>query len=220
VTFKLSHSTEPDFDYAFVEAHTVGQDDWTTLPDQNGNTSNDTGAGCPDNDPFWLELHPFLSHYITRSSDGSGGFTCTPHGSSGDWNAATGNSNGFHDWNVDLTPFAGRNVELSITYLTDPAVQGLGVFVDDVTVTSNTGTVFTTSFEGGTLAPFAVGDPPPGSPRVFRNWEATKSKGFEDGPGVRTANSLLLGFGVEGVTDAAKRAQLVKDGLNLLGVTP
>ena len=23
----------------FVEAHTVGQDDWTTLPDENGNTS-------------------------------------------------------------------------------------------------------------------------------------------------------------------------------------
>ena len=30
----------------FVEAHTVGQDDWTTLPDPNGNTSDDTGAGC------------------------------------------------------------------------------------------------------------------------------------------------------------------------------
>ncbi len=23
---------EPDYDYMFVEAHTVGQDDWTTLP--------------------------------------------------------------------------------------------------------------------------------------------------------------------------------------------
>ena len=36
LTFKVSYDTEPDFDYVFVEAHTVGQDDWTTLPDANG----------------------------------------------------------------------------------------------------------------------------------------------------------------------------------------
>ena len=47
----MSYDTEPDFDYVFVEAHTVGQDDWTTLPDANGNTSQDTGVGCPDDDP-------------------------------------------------------------------------------------------------------------------------------------------------------------------------
>ncbi|HEX9372672.1 MAG TPA: hypothetical protein VF897_16795, partial [Roseiflexaceae bacterium] len=38
--------TEPDWDYVFVEAHTVGQDDWTTLPDANGHTSQDTGQSC------------------------------------------------------------------------------------------------------------------------------------------------------------------------------
>ena len=67
--FKMSNSTEQDFDYAFVEAHTVGQDDWTTLPDQNGNTSDDTGLGCNDSDPFWLNENPFLKHYITRAAD-------------------------------------------------------------------------------------------------------------------------------------------------------
>ena len=30
------YNTEEDWDYVFVEAHTVGQDDWTTLPDANG----------------------------------------------------------------------------------------------------------------------------------------------------------------------------------------
>ena len=37
--FATSYDTEPDYDYMFVEAHTVGQDNWTTLPDENGNTS-------------------------------------------------------------------------------------------------------------------------------------------------------------------------------------
>ena len=218
--FKVSYNTEPDFDYVFVEAHTVGQEDWTTLPDANGATSQDPGVGCPDSDPFWLETNPFLRHYITRTDDGTGNVTCTPHGTSGDWNAATGNSNGFHEWDVDLTPVAGRNVELSITYATDPAIQGLGTFVDDVSVTTGGTTPVSTSFEDGTLAPFTVGDPPEGSARVFRNWQASRSKGFEDGPGVRTANSLYFGFGLEGVTGADNRARLIGDGLKALGVTP
>ncbi len=65
--FAVSYDTEPDFDFVFVEAHTVGQDDWTTLPDLNGHTSDDTGGGCPDPDPFWLDENPFLRHYITRT---------------------------------------------------------------------------------------------------------------------------------------------------------
>jgi hypothetical protein len=218
MAFKLSHSTEPDFDYVFVEAHTVGQDDWTTLPDQNGNTSDDTGGGCPDPDPFWLNENPFLRHYITRTDDGAGGFTCTPTGTTGSWNAATGNSNGFKDWNVDLTPFAGKKVELSITYASDPGVQLLGVFVDDVVITAGGQTLVNTSFEDGTLAPFTVGDPPAGSKHIFKNWVASKSKGFEDGPGVRTSRSLLLGFGVEGVNGAPNRSKVLKDGLKMLGV--
>ena len=32
LSFFASYDTEPDWDYLFVEAHTVGQDDWTTLP--------------------------------------------------------------------------------------------------------------------------------------------------------------------------------------------
>ncbi|MDX6552754.1 MAG: hypothetical protein QOH74_1242, partial [Gaiellales bacterium] len=164
--------------------------------------------------------NPFLRHYITRTDDGAGGFTCTPTGTSGSWNAATGNSNGFQDWNVDLTPFAGKKVELSITYASDPGVQLLGVFVDDVVITGGTATLVNTSFEDGTLAPFAVGPIPEGSKPVFKNWVATKSKGFEDGPGVRTSRSLLLGFGVEGVNGAANRSKLLKDGLTMLGVGP
>ena len=35
----------------FVEIHTVGQDDWTTLADDNEHTSDDTGLSCPSARP-------------------------------------------------------------------------------------------------------------------------------------------------------------------------
>jgi len=38
LSFWTSYNTEQDWDFVFVEAHTVGQDDWTTLPDLNGHT--------------------------------------------------------------------------------------------------------------------------------------------------------------------------------------
>ena len=41
LSFWTSYNLELDFDYMIVEAHTVGQDDWTTLPDSNGHTSSD-----------------------------------------------------------------------------------------------------------------------------------------------------------------------------------
>ena len=46
-------TSSSDYDYVFVEAHTVGQNDWTTLPDKNGHTSDQrrrsraTSTGTP-----------------------------------------------------------------------------------------------------------------------------------------------------------------------------
>ena len=52
----------------FVEAHTVGQDDWTTLPDLNGHTSQATGESCKAaNSGGWRTLHPLLDHYQTQT---------------------------------------------------------------------------------------------------------------------------------------------------------
>jgi hypothetical protein len=218
--FKLSYDTEPRFDFVFVEAHTVGQDDWTTLP-VPGITTQDVGAGCPDNDPFWLALHPFLNHYLTRSAKAGGGFQCAPHGNvgspAGDWNAATGNSGGFQDWNVDLSSFAGKNVEVSITYASDPGTQGLGVFVDDAKITADGATVSDTSFEtdlGGWTVPGAPADSGPNA----NDWIRTASVGFVDGPGVATGHSLYWGFGLEGVAGRATRAQLMGDAMRYFRV--
>jgi hypothetical protein len=215
--FKVSYDTEAGFDYVFVEAHTVGQEDWTTLPDKNGNTSDDTGGGCPDDNPFWLKENPFLTHYITRTGT-TGAFTCTPTGTSGAWNAATGNSAGFQDWDIDLTAFAGKQVEVSITYATDPATQGLGVFVDDTEILADGATVAQTSFEDD-LGGWSVPGAPADSGANANDWIRTASVGFVDGPGVATDHSLYWGFGLEGVTDRAKRAQLMGDAMKYFGAS-
>ena len=217
LSFKVSYDTEPNYDYVMVEAHTVGQDDWTTLPDTNGHTSQDTGGGCPDSDPFWLNENPFLGHYINRDTSGADP-VCTPHGTSGDWNAATGNSAGFQNWNVDLSAFKGKQVEVSITHVTDPAVLGLGVFVDDTKIVTDGTTVDETSFEadqGGWTVPGAPAD----SGANANDWKRTQSVGFTDGPGVATKHSLYWGFGLEGVTGADKRQQLIADAMKYFGAT-
>ena len=213
--FKVSYDTEPDFDYVFVEAHTAGADDWTTLPDSNGNTSTDTGIGC--NDPtstYWLDENPFLKHYITRAAAPT---PCPGTGTTGSWNAATGNSAGFQDWNIDLSAYAGKQVELSITYASDPGTQGLGVFVDDTKVTAGGATLAETSFEDG-LGGWAVPGSPPENGTNANDWEVTPSVGFVDGPGIATDHSLYWGFGLEGVSDRTKRAQLMGDAMRYFHV--
>ena len=60
LSFRTSYDLETDFDYMFVEAHTVGSDDWTTLPRRQRHTPrNDTGD----------QLHRRLDRgHSTRSS--------------------------------------------------------------------------------------------------------------------------------------------------------
>ena len=136
LSFWVRRDTEPGWDFVFVEARRPGSDAWTTLPDGNGHTSSDTGFACP----YWLDLHPFLARYQTDNGDE----TCSPEGTSGTWSAASGVSDGYEQWAVDLTPYAGGEVELSISYASDDFTQRTGAFVDDIEVSGGDGT---TSFE-------------------------------------------------------------------------
>jgi hypothetical protein len=160
VGFTITRDTERDWDFVFVEAHTVGQDNWTTLRDLNGHTTQDTGNSCV----VWPDLHPFISsHYMTVDQDAG---TCAPAGLTGQWWAASGKGDGQERWQVDLSPFAGQNVELSISYASDDSVQRNGVFVDDIAVSTGEGS---TSFESG-LDGWTVPGPPAGSPGNDNDW--------------------------------------------------
>ncbi len=212
IAFKISYDTEADFDYVIVEAHTVGQEDWTTLPDANGHTTDDTGASCTID---WRSIHPFLDSYQTVVPPGD---SCENTGTTGEWHGATGNSAGFQDWEVDLSAYAGSQVEISISYVQDFAFDGLGVFVDDVVVTENGTATETIDFETGDGG-FEAGPPPPGSEEdTQRAWEIRESVGWIDGPGIATEDTLYWTFGFEGVSDAAVREQLLGSSLAYLGV--
>jgi Zinc carboxypeptidase len=203
LSFWISRDTEQDWDFVFVEAHTVGQDDWTTLPDQNGHTSQSTGpndpdlASCPAG---WNELHPWLDHYQTNHGDG----TCSPTGTTGSWNAASGRSNGWEQWSIDLSAYAGKQVEVSIAYASDWSIQGLGTFVDDVTISTGESTSFETALDGWT-----VSGPPPGSGPNSNNFVRTTAGGFPEGAAITTEDTIYFGFGVEGIATPTARAAVM-----------
>jgi hypothetical protein len=202
LSFWTSYDTEPDWDFLFVEAHTVGLDDWTTLPDANGATSTNTGESCPAG---WFELHPWLERYQTLNDDG----TCSPTGTTGGgtWNAASGNSDGWQQWSVDLGAYAGKQVEVSISYASDWGTQGLGTFVDDVTLPDGSSTSFEDAADP--LGGWAISGPPPGSAANPNNWERTTAEGFPEGAVVATPQTVYMGFGFEGITGAATRADVM-----------
>ena len=193
LTFWTSYETEEHWDFLAVEARTAGGSDWKTLPDANGNTSQDTGDSCPEG---WFELHPFLEHYQTLNADG----TCSPNGTSGPWNAASGSSNGWQEWSIDLDAYAGKTVEISIAYISDWATQGLGVFLDDIEWPGGS-----TSFEGTDTGGWQMPGAPPGSGANANDWQVTDAGGFPVGAAITTPKSLLFGFGFEGIADADQR---------------
>jgi hypothetical protein len=215
--FWTSYDTEPDWDYLFVEAHTVGQDDWQTLPitDDDGIVLTDSGTGesCSTDGDTWHNLHPHLAHYQTVTGPNS----CDPTGTSGSWNALTGNSGGWEHVNVDLSSFAGKDIELFVSYVQDWGTSGLGVFIDDARIASGGQTLSSTSFEDADIAPWTVPGPPAGTESNSADWVRT-TKAFDEASGIRTARSIWLTFGVEGLETDAQRQDVLSRSLKDLGV--
>ncbi len=89
---------------------------------------------------------------------------------------------------------------MSISYVSDWSVQGLGVFVDDTVVSTGE----STSFEDG-LGGWTVAGPPPGSGPNGNDWTRTTAGGFPEGAAVTTPDSVYFGFGFEGIATPASR---------------
>ena len=197
-SFWVSYDTEADWDFVFVEARTAGQDDWTTLNDLNGHTTQATGASCSGSSSgqTWFQLHPQMAHYQTA------GNPCAPTGTTGVFWGATGNSAGWQEWNMDLSAFAGRQVEVSITYVTDWFTRSLAdVLVDEVRVNGEL-----ESFETG-LGAWTAGAAE-GSPVPPNNWFRTPQL-FDDAAVTATRDSIYFGFGFEGVSGRENREALM-----------
>jgi hypothetical protein len=217
LSFFTSYNTELDWDFVFVEAQTIdpatgqGRGDWTTLPERDGLTSQDTGASCPGG--WGAELHSRTLNYQTHVPNGPGpdDDECLPTGTTGEWNAASGNSGGWQEWNIDLSRYAGQQVELSIVFATDWGTLVVpGALVDDTKVTVDGATVHETSFEtdeGGWEVP---GAHPEGPSTNVNDWIRRDRIPFEDAAVTKTEFGLYFGFGLEGVNGADNRADLME----------
>ncbi|MFF8658700.1 M14 family metallopeptidase [Streptomyces huasconensis] len=196
----LNWSLESGYDHGLIEAHTPGADDWTTLPDKNGHSAATVPAECAAG--FLLNGHPFLRHYLTL---GAGG--CTATGTSGSWNSFTGSSGGWQTVAFDLSAYAGKKVEVSLSSVTDPSSGGRGLFADDARLVLGGDVKETEGFETS-LGSWAVAAPPAGSPHTTGDWARTGEL-YRPHAAVTARDSVLLGFGFEHVPGKAERAALM-----------
>jgi len=204
LSFWLRRDMYSGWDAAFVEARTAGQDDWTTLADANGHTSPAAALNCGQG--WWYGPHPHLAHYMAPREEG-GDVVCDPKGTTGAWQAATGPSDGWEEWSIDLTPYAGKRVEVAVAYLSAPFGTRLGAFVDDATVTI--GTAPTTATFEADLGDWAAAPAPAGSAPNPEPFARRSNAEYPIGAIAVTADTITLGFGLEGVRDADRRRDLM-----------
>jgi len=107
------YEIEEDWDYGYVEVHDLDTDEWSTLPGLMTVSTlpeRQNNPNCPV------------------------GFEPTTYYDTGRWNAFTGFSGDSYEEEMDLTPFANHTIELCFTYWTDPYVQELGWYIDDIEI--------------------------------------------------------------------------------------
>jgi hypothetical protein len=112
---------------------------------------------------------------------------------------------------------------VKVSYVTDTADGGvgggIGAFVDDTRVTLGSGAVVDADGFEGAGGLWAVEGPPPGGPPRNEADFAIAPALIHLGAAVATDDTVLLGFGLESITEPAERAALLGRLLDRLGVT-
>ena len=185
LTFFTSFDIELDWDYLFVEAAPAGSDDWTTLPDVNGHTSQGTGESCHDGGG-WATLHDRLLHYQTKSRRLVHADRDHRRLACGD--RILGRLAGVED---RPDPYAGQTIDLAIVHASDWAVQNLGVWLDDVTIDAGADSS-TTGFEGTDLGVWQNGPALASSPNPIQWNEAPSTQTFQEGAVIGTKDLTFV----------------------------
>ena len=115
LTFMTDFDIELDWDYGYVEVHDLVTDEWYTLEDLNGHTVTTDPYGQDNpNVPDGREPRDYVA--------------------AGRWNAFTGSSHGWVEAEMDLTPFAGHDIDLYFTTWQDGAFTLQMMYVDDISI--------------------------------------------------------------------------------------
>jgi len=212
ISFWLSYDVRQPWDAVFLEVRTAGEDDWTTLPEASGATSPSAALNCTTGS--WYNRFPQLSHYMSVD-DSDTEPVCAPQGSTGEWNAATGSSDGWRQWSFDLSAYDGRQIEVAIAYVSS-RLAFPGVYVDDVELSTGDETSFEDGWDG-----WEVPGAPPGS--TVKNTVDFSRATLADEPAgaaVVTPNSIFFGFGLEGIATARDRSAVMGRVLDYFGIEP
>ena len=212
--FQASWDVEEDYDFVIVEVHTVGQDNWTTLPEVGGHAMQTLGS-C---EIAWNSVHPFVDHYQTFDPATA---TCVPS------NATTRRRLVGPDRRLGrLGPAPLRPVGLR-----GPAGRGVDLLRHRLRrerdhrrpgrrrgPTNDSVSTPLTGFEAGDLDGFTTPPAPEGSPTLRRTWVATGTIDLpgEESAGVVTTDTVILPFGLEQITDTAIRDDIVGDAMRWL----
>ena len=228
-TVKLwtSFDLEADYDYMFVEIHTDAppDDDWTTLEDETATRATTSASRASRPAPARRGRPTTRSSPTTRRS----GPAATPaprpaRPGRGTPRPATRAAGRTGRW-TSRPQYAGKNVEISVSVVTDPATLGLGVWVDQLQVVDTSPTPvpinsadpsFETGIDGWTLP----GPPAPAGPAGQSDetgWARAQTAPFVEGPIVTTNDSVYTGFSFEAITGAANRNALMQSVLTHLG---
>ena len=209
--------TEPDWDYLFVEAHTVGQDDWTTLPAVDparhrpwtpANRARRAGTPIPTmrstrSSPTTRPGTAPTWHVIPSARPGSG--TPRPAPLAG----RTGRST------CRATPAAGRGIDLVRKRLGHAGHRRVPRRHHGV----DRGAAPSRSRPASAHGPSPG---PPGQPINGNDWTRTTDVGYEEGAVVTMAptnadfRTLYFGFGFEGGRRRKERTELMGRAIDYL----
>lgn len=144
--FKSLYEMEWDYDYGFVLVSTDDGKTFTSLASKNGTTIasnfNPNTNGCLTN----------YNNGITGVSGDGANNAANPHRQTSVTDPAGINSYppaAFIDDEFDMSSVKGKSVVLRFAYSTDPGLAKRGWFIDDVTVTADDKTIYSSDFEGG-----------------------------------------------------------------------
>ncbi|NNF52662.1 MAG: cadherin-like domain-containing protein [Gammaproteobacteria bacterium] len=138
LSFQSLYEIEWDWDYAFLMVSDDGGVNWTALPSQEGTTMdgyNPNNAGC------FTDLNNGISG-SSREAASERNSLANPNRYTGDLQEAQWITDRY-----DLSDYAGKQIIIRFGYFTDPAVANRGWFIDDINLTVDGDSIYSSDFE-------------------------------------------------------------------------